>query len=353
MIVRAVPRNAPGTPRFAVVDPKLRQRDGAPVEELYKVLGYLDNFGLSADPHAAILYYRHGGSPLSSYRYRPTDGQGDLFAVRLDPAQPEASRAEVAELAISVLGLLDIPSLAAVAEEAGGTEAGSPGAADPEAFYQAKKAELAAYAGTVPAGVLNVSRQRMRLALGDIRWNALAPPVQAMLATADHLGFTLLADADPADPEGMDFSGPVIGVCASIESLVHEAIVIPAVAREPGLAEKLERATFGAVVALIEQAVHGVKNPRPEHLAVRAHLFGNAFDLAKLAGLLPLLRQVNQRFRTRAAHRVVVRDVDWSALWTTVLKDGLLAEVIDVLMRLPPDKAPGQAPGQATGQAPG
>jgi hypothetical protein len=202
----------------------------------------------------------------------------------------------------------------------------------------------------VPAGLLNVSRQRMRVDLGDTRWNALAAPVQAMLATADHLGFTLLAGADPADLEGMDFSGPVIGVCASIESLVHEAVVSPAVAHEPDLAEKLERATFGAVVALIEQAVQGVRNPRPEHVAIRAHLLGNAFDTAKLADLLPLLRQVNQRFRTRAAHRAVVRDVDWAALWTTVMKEELLAEVIDVLMRLPPGQTHDAA---VTAQPPG
>ena len=53
-MVRARPLS--GAERIAVLDPKLRQRDRLPAEELYKILGYLQNFGVEPAIGGVLIY---------------------------------------------------------------------------------------------------------------------------------------------------------------------------------------------------------------------------------------------------------------------------------------------------------
>ncbi|MFD3544160.1 hypothetical protein ACFWUW_00810 [Streptomyces sp. NPDC058655] len=334
MIVRTVRPEDPASERFAVIDPKLRQRGGPPAEELYKILGYLDNFGLSSRPLGAILFQTTDTEDLTGYLYRACGPDGDgsdavsdgaLYAVRLNPTALAASQNALAPLVTDILGLLSIPRLDLYADE-------DPTSDGPERFYRAKQAELQAYAGTIPSHLLNQSRHRVRMAIGDTRWQALGDQAQAMLATAEHIGFALLAGSESLPGTTDDYSGPVIGVCASIESVLHDWVITPATAHDSALQESCGKATFGTVISLIEDSLKGINNPQPKHLAVRAYLDGSGIDTDAIRDLVQPLRRISQNFRNPAAHRHVLPQQTWTRLWQIVVsEDRILTRVIDAV----------------------
>lgn len=343
MIIRAVRRGDPASERFAVIDPKLRQRGGPPTEELYKILGYLENFGLSSHPLGAILFQTTDTDTdtdtdgLTGYLYRaggPDGGESDalsdgaLYAIRLNPAALTASMSALAPLVTDILSMLSIPRLDLHAEE-------DPNSDEPERFYRAKQAELRAYADTIPPHLLNQSRHRVRMALGDTRWQALGDQAQAMLATAEYIGFALLADSESSPETIDDYSGPVIGVCASIESILHDWVITPATAHDPALQENCGKATFGAAISLIEDSLKGINNPQPKHLAVRAYLEDSGCTIGIVGELILPLRRISQNFRNPAAHRHVLQQQAWTKLWQLVVsEDRILAQVIDAVCPL-------------------
>ncbi|MFE7409024.1 hypothetical protein [Streptomyces laurentii] len=334
MIIRAVRRGDPASERFAVIDPKLRQRGGPPTEELYKILGYLENFGLSSHPLGAILFQTTDTDGLTGYLYRAGGpdvdesdalSDGALHAVRLNPAALTASMSALAPLVTDILSMLSIPRLDLHVEE-------EPNSDEPERFYRAKQAELRAYAGTIPPHLLNQSRHRVRMALGDTRWQALGDQAQAMLATAEYIGFALLADSESSPETIDDYSGPVIGVCASIESVLHDWVITPATAHDSTLQESCGKATFGAAISLIEDSLKGINNPQPRHLAVRAYLEDSGCNMGIVSELILPLRRISQNFRNPAAHRHVLQRQAWTKLWQLVVsEDRILAQVIDAV----------------------
>lgn len=95
--------------RMVFLDPKLRQRPGRePSEELYKMLGYFNQFKLDADGEGVILYYAPFSQKQTVTVYRPTGGLGTLLGVALDPERPAGN----AKGWLEVLGLLlppDVP----------------------------------------------------------------------------------------------------------------------------------------------------------------------------------------------------------------------------------------------------
>ena len=334
MIIRTFRPDDPTSERFAVIDPKLRQRGGPPTEELYKILGYLENFGLSSNPLGAILFQTTDTEGLTGYLYRASGpdvddsaplGNGALYAVRLNPAALAASLSAIAPLVTDILGLLSIPRLDLYADEESTSD-------ESERFYRAKQAELQAYAGTIPPQLLNQSRHRVRIALGDTRWQALGDQAQSMLATAEHIGFALLAGSQSSLGTINDYSGPVIGVCASIESVLHDWVITPATAHDAALQESCGKATFGAVISLIEDSLKGINNPQPKHLAVRAHLEDSGMDTDLVRDLIQPLRRISQNFRNPAAHRHVLPQQTWTRLWQIVVsEDKILTQVIDAV----------------------
>ncbi|WP_020499428.1 hypothetical protein [Sciscionella marina] len=89
--------------RISLIDPKLRRRAGPPTEELYKILGYFENFRLTERPCGAILYYAPEPEPLREYRYAPEDGAGSLFAIGVDPVRPRESSTALVPLVRAIL----------------------------------------------------------------------------------------------------------------------------------------------------------------------------------------------------------------------------------------------------------
>lgn len=101
----AVTATTPTGRAVALFDPKLRQRAGAPTEEIYKLLGYFANLAHPDPPHGAIVYYSPGAP--TAYTLRTADG-GLLHALGVDPsARHDDSFDVAAELAVRVSGLRD------------------------------------------------------------------------------------------------------------------------------------------------------------------------------------------------------------------------------------------------------
>lgn len=348
LVVRAVGGTGEAArERFAVIDPKLRQRGGPPAEELYKLVGYMDNFGLSERPLGAILFHAET-EPLTGYTYRDRGSgaaaDGALHALRLDPARPDESREALAPLTSGVLGMLDIPRLDRDLDDA---------ADDEERHYRAKQAELRAYADTIPPGVFRQWLNRLRVTLGDARWEALGEQAQTMLGTAEYIGFSLLDGSDAAPAAGgtspvvgVDYSGPVIGVCAGIESVLHDWVITPATAHDARLRRECGRATLGKAIALVAESLRNLDNPQPRHEAVRAHIARAGIRADALGALVAPLRHISQSFRNPAAHREVLTRETWNRLWQiAVSEERVLPRVIDVVTGGAEGSAPG--PSQA------
>lgn len=305
--------------RFAVLDAKLRQRGGPPAEELYKILGYLDNFAIADDSNGVILYHTTETGHLTTYEYHREAGPGTLLAVALNPADPEASKDALASVTRMILGLLGIPPLVNRQDTVAQTEED-----DPEMLAErqvdARVRELHALAQILPTTTLDASRRRVRAMLGDQRWNLLPVKVQTMLATSEHVGFSLESTAD--------FSGPVIGVCASVEVIMHERLIEPAVGHDRRIAASCR--TLGQFIHATRSALHGGSDPL--HLALRRQIGKLSIDKGALADLLGLMDGMNRKFRIPAAHRDLIVDATWHAAWTSVVgQDRLLGRMLNML----------------------
>lgn len=79
-----------GSELTLVLDAKLRRRKGAPTEEIYKLLGYFNNYAMDADGAGAIFYYAQNPDAPALYEYR-SDAGGAVVALSLDPERPDAS----------------------------------------------------------------------------------------------------------------------------------------------------------------------------------------------------------------------------------------------------------------------
>ena len=134
-----------------------------------------------------------------------------------------------------LLGLLDISP---VTDDSADSESQDPDIRV-EAQVRARLQELYSLSRSLPANVLDSSRRRVQAMIGDHRWQSISADIQTMLATSEYVGFSL-------DSTG-DFSGPVIGICASIESLLHDYVIEPAIGQtakfanlyHPGHSDKL------------------------------------------------------------------------------------------------------------------
>lgn len=325
IVVSATPRDRSAR-RLAIVDPKLRQRGGPPTEELYKLLGYAENFGLSDDLLGAILFYTTAGDHPSGYKYVKADGgPGGLFALRLNPVVGALNQQALEPLVTAVLALLKIPRL-----DEGRSSPPDIDGDDSEPYLEARRKELVAFGESLGPGVINASRNRVSAIVGQDRWTRLSADARTMLATADHLGFTLMADANSSIEEVLDFSGPIIGLCASVESVVHDHLIGPAIDAQQPLPASWGSATLGAVVNLVVETLAGVN--RVHHRRLRSYVQAAVIDQSELAGLATSLRDLNKRFRIPAAHRAVLSASDWLAAWRVVVgEDQLLARSLDVL----------------------
>lgn len=326
-IVAHAIKRSDGTEHIAIIDPKLRQRGGPPTEELYKVLGYLSNYSLISSPRGAILYHTTATEgELPTYSYEREGAPGVLHAVALNPARPIESRSAIGPVATMLLALLDIPPLVPSSDEEPIADNDSEVSA--EVQVRARSLELQALAAAMPTSVLDASRRRLETVMGKTRWTVLTSEIQTMLATSEHVGFSL----DPA----ADFSGPVIGICASVENILHDYLFGPAIAHDAQLGSGCK--TLGQVIYATIRALENSNEAL--HRAILAQL--NRMNVAHSTALQLMqdCAQMNRRYRIPAAHRDLVSEAIWQAAWNFLIgSTGLLARVVDVLMLGIPDSA--------------
>lgn len=311
--VRARPAGA--DVRFAIIDPKLRQRDRLPAEELYKILGYIQNFEIRP-PVGAVLIYTTSPDPVEPDVFRDGGG-GTLMSIALNPAAtPEDTAAALAPLVKVLLGLIDLEATSAVTGSDATDESGDEQA---EGVVDGVRLAMASWAQSHLAEIAP-SRDRIETLVGSERWQALSADVQVMMATADLVGHQL----DPA----ADFSGPVIGMCAAVEHLIHHVLVTPVVGADK--ARERQMRTLGAVLDAVELATREKGGPIPRDIASTMRTAG--IDVGAVAALMGFWRRMNTAFRVPAAHRQVLTKSDWQQLYRLVMgSDMLFVRTYDAL----------------------
>jgi hypothetical protein len=293
-----------GDSRFAVIDPKLRQRDRLAAEELYKILGYLQNFNV-VPPTGTVLIYTTSTEMADSYLFR--DGQdGTLIQVALNPSALAAVTASALGVVIrTVLGLIDyqLPE----------TPYGEPVPAETETEEDRAEQVINDLGSTLKSwgqahsGEIASSRDRLEALVGEDCWRSLDDDAQLMMATADYVGNRL--------PPEADFSGPVIGMCKAIEHLIYASLIAPVVGSDP--ARERQTRTLGAAIDAIEVASRS-QGSRLHH-DIRNHLVANGIDPSNVLNLIPSWRRLNAQYRIPAAHRQSLHKPSWQRLYHMLL----------------------------------
>lgn len=314
IVVRARPTI--GDVHLAIIDPKLRQRDRLPAEEIYKVLGYLQNFSVTP-PVGAVLIYTTSNHAAVPDVFHDHSG-GTLLSVALNPSAPAAVTAETLDVVIrTLLGLIghrlpeETPGQSAEAAETDDEHS--------ERVIGNVRASVESW-GRAHLGKIAPSMERIETLIGGPRWRSLDGDVQIMMATADLIGHQL----DPV----ADFSGPVIGMCAAVENVIHTNVIAPAVEDNP--ARQRQTRTFGAVLDAIEVATRSGGSQL--HRDIRGHLASRGVDFDRVLMLIPLWRRLNIRYRVPAAHRQVLSKADWQHLYRMILgSENLFLQTFDCL----------------------
>jgi hypothetical protein len=301
---------------LAIIDPKLRQRDRLPAEELYKILGYLQNFDVTP-PVGAVLIYTTSNEAAAPDVLHDSSG-GTLLSVALNPSAPAAVTATALDVVIrTLLELIDyhLP-------EVPPGQSAAPAETDDERAEQvidSVRTSVASW-GRAHLGEIASSRERIETLIGELRWRSLGDDVQIMMATADLIGHQL----DPV----ADFSGPVIGLCAAVEHVIYANVIAPAIGNDA--TRRRQMRTFGAFLDAIEVAARSGGSQL--HQDIRAHVASRGVDLDSVSRLIPLWRRLNTRYRVSAAHREVLSKADWQQLYRMVLgSDNLFLQTFDCL----------------------
>lgn len=303
-----------GEERVALLDAKLRQRSGPPTEELYKVLGYFNNFALDRAPRGAILYHAPQEYEPLTYTYEDVGSAGVLMATALNPSNEDQVVQGLKPVAEMVVGLLGLTPLAP-------RDAGS-GRSTVEEVVRHRLAELEAIAVTLSPQTLVASKKRMKAALGEPCWASLGEDAQKMMATAEHVGFYLDSDAD--------FSGPVLGLLAPLEAVLQERLIEPAKTAHPEIPGFQRTLTLGTTIDMVYNAVDGSRGAASE--ALREVLDGYRVPYPTFRATVDLLRHLNVEYRRPAAHKEVLSEQQWLNVYgEVVVGRALMGEVVDFL----------------------
>lgn len=316
IIVKARPTI--GSTRLAVIDPKLRQRNRLPAEELYKVLGYLQNFDVTPST-GMVLIYTTGTETADADIFHDGEG-GTLISVALNPSAPAPGTTSALDPVVRVvLALIDYelpeaPSNGSLAETETDEERAERDISD-------ISSALINW-GQVHSGEIAASRERVAALLGEDCWRSLDNDIQLMMATADYVGHL---------PSGFDFTGPVIGMCKAVEYLLYTCLISPVVGGDA--ARERQTRTLGAAIDAIEIACRSQGGQL--HHDIRNHLGANGIDASSVLSLTRPWRSLNKDYRIPAAHRQSLTKTTWQRLYRMLLgPEGLFIETFDVLHAL-------------------
>lgn len=302
---------------LALFDPKLRRRSAAPTEEIYKLLGYFENLDHDKPPLGAILYYSPGAP--TDYKLTSAAG-GEIHAVGLDPElSPDRQFPVPAKLALRTAGLSE-QSLALLRRPAGNTD--DERAEHATEVRQAMAVEVMMRAArALPTASLAPTRKQTAATLQHV-WMRLSDTAQTMIVTAEYFANTA--------PDDADHSGPLLGLAAAVERLLHETIFDPAAAESPGTFHSGQ--TLGSCLRTLDLALRNI--PDREAQAIRCTLLRRPhIDRQKLRTIVPTAKAMNRDYRIPAAHAEIVSAATWAQGREVILhpSNGLLAQLVDAL----------------------
>lgn len=305
-----------GVERVALLDSKLRQRSGPPTEELYKMLGYFNNFCLDEAPRGAIFYHAPHEHEPHAYLYNDASTAGVLVATALNPSDEEQVAQGMRPVADMVVGLLGLPPYPDVRDR--------PGVSAADEVVRHRLAELEAIAVTLSPQTLDASKKRLRAALGDPCWLRMSEEAQRMIATAENVGFFLQDDAD--------FSGPVLGLLSPLEALLQDALIEPARAAHPMAAGLKGNVTFGNALGMIQHALNGFGKSGSVSEALREVLDTYPTSYAAFQPAIEAMVHLNKDYRTHAAHKETLSEQQWLDVYGMVIHGrALLCEAVSLL----------------------
>lgn len=314
-----------GETRFALLDAKLRQRSSPPTEELYKLLGYFDNFGLTNDPQGAILFHDPNSTNLEVALFDPAvdTEHGQLIAAPLNPANQAQTQSALVDVTDMLLGLLDLPP--ATRNNAEGDEGTDSAGGDPsDAHVRRMLDEVRAIKVQLLPETLEASRRRMKAALGQRVWECLTDDTQDMLATAENIGFTMPSDAD--------FSGPVLGAICPLEVLLDAELIAPAKERLTASGANKIGKMLGQQLEATLRAIDG--SSEDHHRAIRDEAVARNMRLPDLRVALLGVADLNRDYRRRAAHKEKLSSGDWTAVYQKVVSGETLLPLLTRALNL-------------------
>lgn len=314
----AVTTNTVAGRRLALFDPKLRRRGGAPTEEIYKLLGYFGNLRYDAPAHGAILYYSPGRA--TDFTLTSTDN-GEIHAIGLDPeSDDQASFLVAAEVALRsadlgsrALALLRTPTCGdetAQAERAVEIRQ----AVAVEAMQRASAA--------LPPATLAPTRKHTAMTLRAI-WDCLGEEAKTMIVTAEYFA--------SAAPDNADHSGPLLGLAAAFERVLHEEIFVPAAALSSGVIAPGQ--TLGSYLRTLDHAVRGRLVDAEARAVAHALNATPTVNLSRLRALIGDAKSMNRQYRIPAAHADVVSAATWADGRDALIdpRRGLLPRLVSAL----------------------
>lgn len=312
IVVRVTPTG--GTTTYVILDPKLRQRTQLPTEELYKLLGYFENF--SVHPRrGAILYYSTANGSLEQYRLYAGEGE-EIAAIQLNPASvPEGT--DGLELAVDLVLAALAMEIPPADEE---LEISNEDAATEHSVLRIKHS-LISWADFHETD-LKSDRNTLEALLTSARWTKLPADVQKMLATALHTG--------SRQPEYSDYSGPIIGLCAALEYTLHIGAIEPLILAKPKYERDLRM--LGQIIGALKgaSADRNVSTTKLEE-DLWLSLQDRGLDRSEVAELVPRWQKVNRDLRRPAAHRHPMGREQWHEACEALISAGLLADTFDAL----------------------
>ncbi|MGW5286056.1 hypothetical protein [Rhodococcus pyridinivorans] len=316
----AVTANAIAGQRLAIFDPKLRRRAGAPTEEIYKLLGYFGNLKYDSSAHGAIIYYSLG--KLTDYTLASIDN-GEIHAIGVDPEiDCEVSFRTAAEIALRAAEL-DTKALAILRTPvSGGKDVQAERMADLRQAVAVEAMERAA--ASLPSVTLAPTRKHTAMSLRAI-WDRLGDEAKIMVVTAEYFASTA--------PDEADHSGPLLGLAAAFERVLHEEIFAPAAASNPGAIAPGQ--TLGSYLRVLDNAIRGRLNDAETRAVAHTLKTNSAVNLSQLRTLISDAKHMNRRYRIPAAHADIVSAVTWAEGRDALIdpRRGLLPRLVSAVAR--------------------
>jgi len=193
-------------------------------------------------------------------------------------------------------------------------------------------------AAALPPTSLDPTRKNLTNTLRAV-WSRLSPQAQTMIVTADYFANTA--------PDNADHSGPLLGVAAAFERVLHDALFDAAAAESPGAIPSGQTLgsclrTLGSCLRTLDNALRGRGGVESSALVI-AMRRRPQIDPHRLRQLLPDAKAMNRAYRIPAAHAELVSSKTWSDGREVLLhpSTGLLPRLTNALgLKAPPQPTP-------------